>query len=109
MKNYVSNGHTVTVAAPYALTSGAGALVGSMFGVAMSDAANGATVVLQMTGEVVLAKATGAAWTVGAKLYWSDSNKNVTTTATSNTLIGVCTLAAASGDTTGRVRLNGSF
>ena len=44
MKNYVQPGNTLTLTAPYAVTSGDGLLVGSIFGVAGGDAASGATV-----------------------------------------------------------------
>ena len=51
------------------------------------------------------------AWAVGDKVYWDNTNKRTTKTATDNTLIGVALGAVGSGadDTTGRVRLNGSF
>lgn len=51
------------------------------------------------------------AWSVGAKVYWDDTNKRTTTVSTDNTLIGVAVEAVASGasDTIGRVRLNASF
>lgn len=109
MKNYVQDGDTLTLTAPYAVTSGGGALVGAMFGVAVGDAANGALVALRTTGVFSLAKTTGAAWTVGQKIYWDNTAKECAGTATGNTLVGVATAAAASGDTTGIVRLNGAF
>lgn len=102
--NFVKEGDTLAVTAPYAVASGAGALVGSLFGVAVNSAENAAEVVLALEGVFTLAKASGA-WTVGAKLYWDDTNKNVTTTASGNTLIGRAAAAAASGDTTGNVLL----
>ena len=37
MKNYVQPGNTITLTAPYAVTSGDGFLVGSIFGVAAGD------------------------------------------------------------------------
>ena len=46
--------------------------------------------------------------TQGAKLYWDNTNKNLTTTLTANTLIGAAVSAAAIGDSTVIVRLNGS-
>lgn len=111
MKNYVQPGATFTLAAPYAVTSGDGLLVGSIFGVAAGDAASGATVEAALTGVFDLTKIGSQAWTVGAKVYWDDSNKRCTTVATDNTLIGVAVEAVAggAGDTIGRVRLNGSF
>ena len=39
MRNFIQLGNTVVVPAPYALTSGQGAKVGQLFGVATNDAA----------------------------------------------------------------------
>ncbi|GEO81946.1 DUF2190 family protein [Pararhodospirillum oryzae] len=108
MRNFVQPGHNVTLNAPYALPGGAGALVGALFGVATTDAPSGAAVTLATTGVFDLAKTAGEAWTVGAKVYWNDDAKTVTTTATDNTLIGVALAAAPSAATVGRVRLNGA-
>lgn len=109
MKNYVQSGSNVTLAAPYALSSGDGALVGSLFGVAAADAASGADVVLVTEGVFALAKTSAQAWTPGATIYWDDSEKECTTTSTDNTKIGVALVAAANPSATGRVRLNGAF
>jgi predicted RecA/RadA family phage recombinase len=111
MKNFIQPGDTLTVAAPYALTSGQGALVGTMFGVASTTVANGAEVELQTVGVFDLAKADSQAWAVGAAIYWDNTNKVCTTTASGNTKIGVAVLAVAStaGLVIGRVRLNGAF
>lgn len=93
------------------MTTGDGLLVGSIFGVAAGDAASGATVEAALTGVFDLTKIGSQAWTVGAKIYWDDTNKRCTTVATDNTLIGVAVEAVASGagDTIGRVRLNAAF
>ena len=53
-----------------------------------------------------LAKAAGAV-TQGQLVYWDNVAKNVTTTATSNKLIGVATQAALSGDANVRVKVTG--
>jgi predicted RecA/RadA family phage recombinase len=42
MRNYVQAGNVITATAPYDLASGDGALVGAMFGIASTDAAEGA-------------------------------------------------------------------
>ena len=84
MRNFVQPGDTLTLIAPYAVASGAGLLVGSLFGVAKHDAAIGAPVETKRTGVIDLAKATGEAWTQGAKLYWDNTNKRLTTTAGGN-------------------------
>lgn len=109
MKNNTATGDVIVVTAPYAVASGAGCLVGSLFGVASTTAAISTPVALELTGVFTLAKVTGAAWTVGQRLYWDDTAKNVTGTASTNKLIGVAVAAAASADTTGSVRLTAAF
>lgn len=111
MKNYVRAGAQVSVAAPYDVASGGGALVGSLFGVAVHSAASGAAVELALEGVFDLAKTASQAWTVGAKIYWDDTNKVCTTTASTNKLIGVALVAVGSGagEVIGRVRLSGAF
>ena len=111
MKNYVQPGNTITLTAPYAAASGDGLLVGSIFGVAVGDAAIGEPVETALVGVYDLKKVASQAWSVGAKVYWDDTAKESTTVATANTLVGVAVEAVAggAGDTIGRVRLNGSF
>lgn len=111
MKTYVAAGDIIEVAAPYNVASGVGALVGSLFGVAQNTALSGASVPLAVTGVYDLVKTGAQAWTVGARIYWDDSAKACTTTASTNKLIGVAVLAVGSGagETTGRVRLSGAF
>jgi predicted RecA/RadA family phage recombinase len=111
VKNFVQEGDRITVAAPYAVLSGAGALVGALFGIAQTDAASGASVPLQTTGVVTHTKIGSQAWTVGLRVYWDDTNKRMTSVSSGNTLVGVATAAVAggAGDTIGTVRLNGSF
>jgi predicted RecA/RadA family phage recombinase len=109
-KNYIQEGDVLTLIAPYTVVSGAGLLVGSIFGVAVTDAASGASVEAGIEGVYELAKASGA-WTQGVLLYWDNSAKNVTTSAAAgaNKLIGTAAQAQQSGDTVGRVLLNGAF
>lgn len=106
MKNWIQHGDTVTVVAPATVLSGAGLLVGALFGVAISDATSGDNMEMITTGVVDLTKA-AVAVTQGAKVYWDNSAKNVTTTVGTNTLIGCAIVAAAIGDAIVRVRLNG--
>lgn len=107
MKNYVQDGDVVRVTAPATVASGAGVLVGALFGVAVHDAASGAEVEIATSGVYDLVKAGSQAWTVGAAIYWDNTAKNCTTTVGSNTLIGKAIQAVGSGagETTGRVRL----
>jgi len=110
-KNYSQKGEVLTLAAPYAVSSGGGALVGATFGVAQSDVASGDDGVFDVEGVWTLTKATGTSTggSQGARAYWNNTNKNVTAVSTSNTLIGVFTATCADGDATCTVRLNGSF
>ncbi|PZQ82665.1 MAG: hypothetical protein DI549_10820 [Ancylobacter novellus] len=107
MQNYVQAGDTLSLLAPYAVISGAGAQVGQIFGVAVGDAANGAEVELKTKGVFELTKLSAQAWTVGALVYWDNTNKRCTTVATGNLLIGAATAIAANPSATGIVRLNG--
>ena len=109
MNNYVQKGENITVAAPYDVASGKGALVGSLFGIAVADAASGDDVVLATTGVYEITALSTDTATVGAPAYWDNTNKRITTTATNNTKVGVFVSAKASGATTAQVRLNGAF
>ncbi len=111
MKTYVQPGNTITLTAPYDVTSGDGLLVGAIFGIASGDALTGAEVEVVTTGVFDLTKAVSQAWAVGDKVYWDNTNRVATKTATANTLIGVAVLAVGgtASETTGRVRLNGSY
>ena len=82
MKTFIQPGQTVTLVAPNDVVSGACLKVGAIVGVAASDAPAGAKVEVMLTGVHDLAKAPSQAWTVGAKVYWDDTNKVTTTTAT---------------------------
>ena len=111
MKNYIESGDTVTVPAPYAVASGDGALVGSIFGAAVTSAGSGEDVPLKTTGILTLKKTSAQAWTLGAPIYWDNAAKEATTASASgaNKLIGVAMEAASNPSATGKVRLNGAF
>lgn len=107
MRNFVQEGDTLTLTAPYAVASGAGLLVGSIFAVATAAADNATTVEAQVEGVFDLTALSTDTGSVGAKVYWDNTNKRCTVTATDNSLIGVLVAAKTSGQTTMRVRLNG--
>lgn len=109
MRNYVQKGDTLSLTAPYAVASGAGFKVGSIFAVASGPADSGAAVEGATVGVFDLAKVSAQAWTLGVRVYWDDTAKLCTTTSTDNTLIGVAIAAAGNPSAIGRVRLNGSF
>lgn len=97
--------------APYDVAAGDGFLVGGTFAVAKAAALNAAAVDGYLTGTFDLKKVGSQAWAVGAVVYWDNSNKQCTTTSSGNTKIGIAVAAVGSGagETTGRVRLNGTF
>jgi predicted RecA/RadA family phage recombinase len=107
MKNYVQKGDTLTLVAPYDVAAGQCALVGSLFGVALNDVKNTVSGEFRVKGVFDLAKVNAQAWTQGAAIYWSSSNKNCTTVSSGNTKIGVAVLAAANPSAVGRVYLPG--
>lgn len=103
--NHIQPGNTLTLVAPYDVASGAGLLVGTIFGVAQYAALSGADVEADTVGVWELPKTSAQAWTQGAAIYWDNTNKVATTTATSNTLIGAAAEAAANPSATGKVWL----
>ena len=108
MKNYVQSGDTITFTAADATASGAGVLLGSLFGVSAATYGAGAEGEMKTSGVFDLTADPAATATVGAKAYWDDTNKRVTATASGNTLIGCFLLAKVATTPTARVRLNGS-
>lgn len=103
MNNYIGPGNAVTVVMPYAVNAGAGVLKGAIFGVAQNTYASGATGVLALGGvftNLVKASGTGEAWSVGDRLYWNDTNKNLTKTSTGNFCVGYALEAVGTAVTT---------
>ncbi|HMO09367.1 MAG TPA: DUF2190 family protein [Paracoccaceae bacterium] len=111
MKNFVQPGDVLGVTAPYAVASGAGCLVGSLFGVAQGAAGNGEPVQIATVGVYDLPKVGSQACTVCVGISWAATNKICTPTASTHKLIGVAVAAVGSGagETLGRVRLSGAF
>ncbi len=73
-RNFIQPGDTITLTAPYAVTSGDGLLVGSIFGVATGDAALNDPVEAALTGVFDIIKVGSQAWSAGDKVYWDDIN-----------------------------------
>lgn len=107
-RNYVQPGNVLTAAAPSGgVVSGAAYLINGLVVVAQNSAAQGSPFEGMPVGVFTLPKATGQTWSEFAKIYWDNTAKNFTTTATDNILVGVAAAAAASGASTGLVRLDG--
>jgi len=109
MAYYRAPGNVLDFTAPSGgVTAGLFYLIGAFVIFANVTAAEGekfAGVTNGLFTDVV--KATGSAWTEGAKIYWDNGNSRFTTSASGNTLVGFAAEAAASGDTTGSVYLTG--
>lgn len=108
MKTYIQNGHVITVPTPSGgIASGDGMIVGSIFGIAAYSAAEGDPLELATTGVYKLPKATAAVLTVGARLAWDNTAKQVNTPGAGRFPVGVATEAAGNGSTSVAVRLDG--
>jgi predicted RecA/RadA family phage recombinase len=104
--NFIAPDDPLTLPAPSGgVVSGTAYLIGATFGVAGNSAAEGAGFPLHRRGVWQLPKATGVNFGVGAKLYWDNTASAVTSTATSNILIGVSRQARVNADTTVEVAL----
>ena len=106
MRNYVQPGNSLAIAVPYAggILSGQGVLVGALFGVAAVDGAQNAIIEAATQGVFDITKEPALAITAGARVFWDNTNRRITTTG--NFQVGIASLAALAADTTVRVWLN---
>jgi predicted RecA/RadA family phage recombinase len=109
MRNFVQRGTTLTLPAPATVVSGAGVQVGSIFGVAAEDCAQGGPVDLTVEGVFTLPKVAAQALAIGDAVYWDAVGKLVTSVGTGNQRIGVVVVMAPNPSGSVDVRLNGSF
>lgn len=108
MKNFIQRGDMITVAAPTGgLTSGQGVVVGNLFGVAATTAAEGDSIEIATVGVFELPKLVSAVITAGARVAWDDTAKQVVLPGTGMLPIGIAVLAAGNGATIARVELDG--
>jgi predicted RecA/RadA family phage recombinase len=105
-KKYIQPGEVLDYTAGANIASGDVVLVGVRVGVALADIANGATGPVQVSGVFELTKLSTDAPVQGALLYWDNTNKRLTTTASGNTLAGYAFKGAASGLATVQIKLN---
>lgn len=106
MKNSLSSGSVISHTPSADVASGAVVLVGTKIGVAVAAIAANAAGSLQVVGEFAIAKLSTDVVAQGAALYWDNTNKRLTTTASGNTYAGWATAAAGSGATTVNIRIN---
>lgn len=108
--NYAANrssGRILTLAAPYDRSAGQGAMIGSIFGVALEDVDSGDEAAFQTEEVHELAKTSAQAWTAGQKIYWDNTNKRCDSDPAIGPQIGAAEEAADNPSSTGIVKLNG--
>ena len=106
MRNFIQPGKVLTaVAGAGGVRSGELQVVGSIFGIAATSAAQGEEYELAVGEVYEQPKAAGAA-AMGAPAFWDATNRVVTATAGSNLRIGVFAQAAAAAAGIAVVRLN---
>lgn len=114
MTNFIQDGKVIDWAVPTdfgaGLTPGQAVLVGDILvivkgGATAAEVLDGVTLAVCVEGVFELAKATGAAIDFGDLVYWDDTAKKITATATNNTKCGYCVEDTASGDTLIKVKL----
>jgi predicted RecA/RadA family phage recombinase len=95
------DGRSFPFAVPYAggILSGQGMLVGAFFGVAAVNGAQNEVIECACQGEFSLTKEPSLAIAAGARVFWDNTNRRITTTATGNFAAGICTRAALAADT----------
>lgn len=78
MKNFVQQGAVISATAPANLLSGDGVQIGSMFGVASTDAASGKKVELAVVGVFKLPVKAADTVNPGTELFWDAGNGEAT-------------------------------
>ena len=108
MAKSIQHGEVISVTAPYAVVSGDGCLVGSLFGVANTTAAISTAVELTRLGVFPITALTTDTAVVGAKAYWDNTNRRITTTVGTNVLVGVFTFVKLNGEVVSAILLDGT-
>jgi predicted RecA/RadA family phage recombinase len=98
MKSFIQTGDVITITAPTGgVASGAGVLIGSLFGVAAATAAEGDPLEIATTGVYELPKDPTAVLAIGDPVAWDDTAKQVDAPGAGLYPIGIATKAAGSG------------
>jgi len=103
---FVQDGWSIDYTPGADVAAGDVVVQGELVGVAKLDILSGKLGALAVEGVYDFAKNTGVAYSVGAILYWDDTNNVVTATASGNKQLGKVVRAAASADTTVRLKLS---
>lgn len=104
--NFIQDGATLTLTPAADVASGTGYLFGAgLFGVAVTDVANGKPGEFATEGVWDLPKTSALAIVAGDLLYWDAANKVVNKTTVGQKCIGVAVTAAANPSASVRVKL----
>jgi predicted RecA/RadA family phage recombinase len=108
VKNYIQPGDVLPLTAPTGgVVAGTAYKIGQVLVIATASVAQGLPFEGKRQGVFEVAKVSAQAWTEGAVIYWDDTAKLFTTTATSNLAVGFAVAAAANPSSTGKVCLHG--
>jgi len=106
MKNFISEGRRLDFVAPVGgVVSGMPIIIGVLIVIPSTTAAEGVAFAGEVEGAFDVAAATGQAWATGTLVYWDDTNKRFTTSASGNTKRGVAAAPKASAAAIGTVKL----
>lgn len=105
-KNFIQNGDVIHITAKQAVKSGELVLIGDLATVAITHLAQGETGAMSVAGVWEVAAKSSDNITQGAKVYWDDSEKVVTTTKGSNKAVGIAWTDSPSSVGTVTVKLN---
>lgn len=97
---YWQRGETLDYTATEAVTNGQVVSLGNRIGVAGNDIAEGATGALHVTGVFIMEKAASVTVTMGAALYFDESEEKITTVAAGNVPAGYAAATAKASDAT---------
>ncbi|MDK2124153.1 DUF2190 family protein [Parachitinimonas caeni] len=106
-RNFVKSGQVMDVRASSPIRSGEVVVLGKRLGVALGDIAVNQLGAVQMQGVFLLPKNPADAVSQGDLLYWNASNRQLTSTASGNTLAGYAFAPAAAGSSSAELCLNG--
>lgn len=107
--NFIQRGDNLTIPAPATVTSGAPVIAGEIVGIALGDAASGASVDVATSGVFEIAKVAADDMALGDVIYWDASAELATIDDDSgaNARLGVAVAAAGTGTGAVNVRLSG--
>jgi predicted RecA/RadA family phage recombinase len=103
---FVQEGETLTLTPGAAVANGAGYMFGAgLFGVALTDVANGVPGPFLTEGVVTIAKTNALAIAVGDRVFWVPGTSKVDKTAAAQVCVGVAVEAAANPSDTVKIKL----